>query len=69
MKTNRVVIIQCRLSSTRFCDKIVMFKDGHVVEEGTHDELILNKKEYFNMFSLQANYYKKGNSFFCNTFK
>ena len=34
-----------------------MFKDGKVVEEGTHDELIKNKQEYFNMFSLQANYY------------
>ena len=57
LKDKTAIYISHRLSSTRFCDKIVMFKDGHVVEEGTHDELILNKKEYFNMFSLQANYY------------
>ena len=57
LKDKTAIYISHRLSSTRFCDKIVMFKNGHVVEEGTHDELILNKKEYFNMFSLQANYY------------
>lgn len=57
LKDKTAIYISHRLSSTRFCDKIVMFKDGHVIEEGTHDELILNKKEYFNMFSLQANYY------------
>ena len=57
LKEKTAIYISHRLSSTRFCNKIVMFSEGSVVEEGTHDELILNKKEYFNMFSLQANYY------------
>ena len=57
LKNKTAIYISHRLSSTRFCDRIIMFKDGKVVEEGTHDELIKNKQEYFNMFSLQANYY------------
>ena len=36
------VYISHRLSSTRFCDTIAMFKGGEMVEYGTHDEL-LNK--------------------------
>lgn len=57
LKDKTAIYISHRLSSTRFCDRIVMFKDGCIVEEGTHDELILAKKEYYNMFTLQANYY------------
>lgn len=31
------VFISHRLGSTRFCDKIAMFEDGTIVEEGTHE--------------------------------
>ena len=34
------VFISHRLGSTRFCDKIAMFEDGTIVEEGTHEELM-----------------------------
>lgn len=52
------VYISHRLSSTRFCDCIAMFKSGEMVECGTHDELLLKGGAYAEMFKIQAQYYK-----------
>lgn len=54
------IYISHRLSSTHFCDRIILLKDGQIVENGTHEELMKNKKEYYELFSLQAKYYKEG---------
>lgn len=51
------VYISHRLSSTQFCDKVAMFKDGSIIEYGTHSELMKMGGEYSNMFSVQAQYY------------
>lgn len=51
------IYISHRLSSTRFCDHIAMFKDGQMVEYGTHEELLKKNGPYSNMFELQAQYY------------
>lgn len=52
------VYISHRLSSTRFCDNIAMFKSGEMVEYGTHDELLARNGAYAEMFEIQAQYYK-----------
>lgn len=52
------IYISHRLSSTRFCDVIAMFKDGKIVEYGTHEELMSLKGEYFTIYEAQAQYYK-----------
>lgn len=52
------VYISHRLASTRFCDTIAMFKNGEMVEYGTHDELMAKQGEYSHMFEVQAQYYK-----------
>ena len=54
-----VVFISHRLSSARVADKIYMMKNGEVVESGTHDELMALKKEYYDMFMLQAENYQE----------
>ena len=54
------IYISHRLSSTRFCDSIAMFKAGEMVEYGTHDELLVKGGEYSEMFNIQAQYYKEG---------
>lgn len=49
-----------RLASTRFCDRIFVFRDGGVSEEGSHEELMAKKGEYYELYSLQASYYQEG---------
>lgn len=54
------IFISHRLSSTKFCDKIMMFESGKIIEYGTHDTLIKMGKTYSNMYNIQSQYYKKG---------
>ncbi|MNI40906.1 putative multidrug export ATP-binding/permease protein [compost metagenome] len=52
------IYISHRLSSCRICDLIAVFKDGHLVELGDHDELMKNQfGDYKKMFDSQAEYY------------
>ncbi len=51
------VYISHRLSSTQFCRSVAMFKDGHLVEYGTHDDLMKQNGAYAEMFRIQAQYY------------
>ena len=53
------VYISHRLASTRFCDRIAMFKDGHMIELGSHEELMAQGGEYAHMFEVQAQYYRE----------
>ena len=54
------VYISHRLSSTRFCDHVAMFKDGEMAEYGTHDSLLEAGGPYSEMFNVQAKYYLEG---------
>lgn len=56
------VYISHRLSSTRFCDSIAMFKAGELAERGTHEELLAKGGAYAEMFEIQAQYYKDENN-------
>lgn len=53
------VYISHRLASTRFCDRVAMFKDGAVIECGSHEELMAKGGEYARMFEVQAQYYQE----------
>ena len=53
------IFISHRLSSTRFCDKIYLIGEKGIVEEGTHDQLMRKKGEYYELFSLQGKYYQE----------
>lgn len=54
------VYISHRLSSTQFCNEVAMFKDGEMVELGTHKELLEKGGAYAEMFRIQAQYYVDG---------
>lgn len=56
------VFISHRLSSTRFCDRIIFLEDGAITETGTHDALIAQGGGYARMFEVQSHYYQKGES-------
>lgn len=52
-----VIYISHRLSTTKTADKIYLFDDGKIVEEGTHNELMIKKQKYYEMFTAQAEKY------------
>lgn len=59
-KDKLALFISHRLSSTKFCDKIIVFSDGKIVETGSHDDLMRKRGEYYDLFTSQAKYYKEG---------
>ncbi|MDE6110553.1 MAG: ABC transporter ATP-binding protein/permease [Eubacterium sp.] len=60
MTDNKIsFFISHRLSSTRFCDKILFIKDGRIAESGTHEELMALKGAYYRMYQIQSYYYKE----------
>ena len=58
MTTNHIsVFCSHRMSSTIFCDKIIVLKNGKVIECGKHDELMKKNGTYYSMYENQANLY------------
>ena len=52
------IYISHRLSSCRFCDDIVVFHEGEIIQRGTHDELLKEKEgKYYELWNAQAQYY------------
>jgi ATP-binding cassette subfamily B protein len=52
------VFISHRMSSCRFCNNILVFDNGHIVQAGNHDELAADKEGiYYSLWSAQAKYY------------
>lgn len=49
-----VVMIAHRLSTVIHADKIVVLEDGHIVESGTHDQLISLSGRYAHLWHLQS---------------
>ncbi|WP_459128843.1 ABC transporter ATP-binding protein [Guggenheimella bovis] len=58
-KDKTSIFISHRLSSTKFCDRILFFEDGKIVEQGTHEELLEKGGKYSHMFDVQSHYYKE----------
>ena len=53
-KGKTAVIISHRFSTVRIADRIMVLKNGAVLEIGTHEELMKNDKLYAELFNLQA---------------
>ena len=59
INNHTAIFISHRLSSTRFCDRILFLKDGELIEMGTHNQLMNSDSEYKKLFDMQAEYYKE----------
>lgn len=51
------VTISHRLSNTTLADRILVVCDGHIIEQGSHLELIKQNGAYKRLFELQASKY------------
>lgn len=47
------IIIAQRISTAKYADKIIVLKDGKILEQGTHDELIKQNGYYREVYDLQ----------------
>lgn len=53
-----VIFVSHRMSSCRFCNKVMVFDGGRLVQEGTHDALLKNKQgKYCELWYAQEQYY------------
>jgi ATP-binding cassette subfamily B protein len=50
--------ISHRFSTVRMADRILFLENGRLVEQGTHDELMLQGGRYADLFDLQAASYR-----------
>ena len=57
IKDKTSVIISHRFSTVRQADRILVLQEGKILESGTHNELMENKKLYAQLFTLQAEGY------------
>lgn len=48
------IIIAQRISTTKFADRILVLKDGSIIEDGTHEELVAKKGYYYDLVCLQT---------------
>jgi ATP-binding cassette subfamily B protein len=57
-KDRMAILISHRLSTVKMVDRIYLLDQGHIVEWGTHDELMKRKGPYSELFEMQARGYR-----------
>jgi ATP-binding cassette subfamily C protein len=51
------IIIAHRLSAVKQADRALVFEDGHIVEEGSHEKLIQNGGLYASLYGKQEHHH------------
>ena len=52
------LLISHRLGITKLVDRILVFQDGRIIEDGSHQELMEKKGHYYTMYQAQASWYQ-----------
>jgi ATP-binding cassette, subfamily B, bacterial len=63
-KNKTVIIISHRFSTVRNADRIIVLDKGHIIEQGSHEQLMSQKGKYAEAFLLQAKGYEQVNSIY-----
>lgn len=58
MKDQTAIYISHRMSSSIFCDKILLIQDGQIAAFDTHENLMKSKNLYSELFNTQAEHYR-----------
>lgn len=58
IRNKTAIYISHRMSSCKFCDRIVVLGGGQILEEGNHETLLEEKGTYYRLYSAQETYYK-----------
>ncbi len=59
LSNKSAIFISHRLSSCRFCDKIFVFDNGNLVQQGSHNTMIEDRdSKYYELWNAQAQYYQ-----------
>lgn len=66
IENKTAIYISHRLASTKFCDRIALFKESSLYEYGTHQELMDLRGEYYTMFTVQGKYYQEEQQYEAN---
>ncbi|MFW9852825.1 MAG: ABC transporter ATP-binding protein [Candidatus Thorarchaeota archaeon] len=53
LKNRTSIVIAHRLSTIKNASKIVVLEDGEIIEEGTHEKLLLEKGKYYDLYETQ----------------
>jgi len=56
------VIVSHRLGCAKIGNRIIVIDDGKLVEDGTHEQLMTKKNLYYEMYTAQSEFYRKGDS-------
>jgi ATP-binding cassette subfamily B protein len=54
MRSKTVAVIAHRLSTIAHLDRILVFHNGQIAEDGSHDELLQAEGHYAHMWRMQA---------------